>query len=116
MYAAALFEVLGTNFAEAFFNSLKTNKVAILSSTSAVRRCVATGEFAFGIADTDDFCTAVKEGQPVGALFPDQKTFETLVIPNALVLLAGAPNPQQVKNSSIFCCDPRFRNYLLLVG
>jgi iron(III) transport system substrate-binding protein len=34
VYAAALFEVLGTEFAEIFFDSLKTNKVAILSSTS----------------------------------------------------------------------------------
>ena len=41
MYAAALFEVLGTDFVEAFFNSLKTNKVALLSSTSEVRRQVS---------------------------------------------------------------------------
>jgi iron(III) transport system substrate-binding protein len=112
MYAAALFKVLGTNFAEAFFYSLKTNKVAILSSTSEVRRRVAAGEFAFGIADTDDFCTAVKEGQPVGALFPDQKTFETLVIPNALVLLAGAPNPQQGKEFIDFLLRPEIQKLL----
>src|SRR6266566_5918952 len=97
MYAAALFEVLGTDFAEAFFSSLKTNKVAFLSSTTEVRRRVAAGEFFFGIADTDDFYTAVKEGEPVGALFPDQKSFGALVIPNALVLLANAPNPAQGK-------------------
>jgi len=47
MYAAALFEVLGTDFAEAFFSSLKTNKVAFLSSTTEVRRRVAAGEFFF---------------------------------------------------------------------
>jgi len=112
MYAAALFEVLGADFADAFFNSLKTNKVAILSSTSEVRRRVATGEFAFGIADTDDFYTAVKEGEPVGALFPDQKTFGTLVIPNALVLLANAPNPEHGKRFIDFLLRPEIQKLL----
>ena len=112
MYAAALFEVLGTDFAEAFFDSLKTNKVAILSSTSEVRRRVAAGEFVFGIADTDDFYTAVKESEPVGALFPDQKSFGTLVIPNALVLLANAPNPEQGKQFIDFLLRPEIQKLL----
>jgi iron(III) transport system substrate-binding protein len=63
MYAAALFEVLGTDFAEAFFNSLKTNKVALFSSTSEVKRRVAAGEFAFGIANTDDFYETRRTGR-----------------------------------------------------
>ena len=112
MYAAALFEVLGADFADAFFNSLKTNKVAILSSTSEVRRRVATGEFAFGIADTDDFYAAVKEGEPVGAVLPDQKTFGTLVIPNALVLLANAPNPEHGKRFIDFLLRPEIQKLL----
>ncbi len=112
MYAAALFEVLGTDFAEAFFDSLKTNKVAILSSTSEVRRRVAAGEFVFGITDTDDFYTAVKEGEPVGALFPDQKSFGTLVIPNALMLLANAPNPRQGKQFIDFLLRPEIQKLL----
>ncbi len=112
MYAAALFEVLGRDFAEAFFNSLKTNKVALLSSTSEVRRQVAAGECAFGIADTDDFYTAVKEGEPVGAVFPDQKTFGTLVIPNALVLIAKGPHPDQGKQFIDFLLQPEIQKVL----
>ena len=112
MYAAALFEVLGRDFAEAFFNSLKTNKVALLSSTSEVRRQVAAGECAFGIADTDDFYTAVKEGEPVGAVFPDQKTFGTLVIPNALVLIAKGPHPDQGKQFIDFLLRPEIQKLL----
>src|SRR5258708_25918516 len=108
MYAGALFEVLGTDFAKAFFNSLKTNKVAILSSTSEVRRRVAAGEFVFGIAETDDFYTAVKESEPVGALFPDQKTFGTLLIPNALVLLTNVPKPEQRQQ----CIDFLVRHHI----
>src|SRR5258708_5670414 len=111
-YAAALFEVLGPDVAEAFFNSLKTNKVAILSSTNEVMRRVAAGEFAFGIADTDDFYTAVKEGEPVGAVFPDQKTFGTLVIPNALVLIAKGPHPDQGKQFIDFLLQPEIQKAL----
>jgi iron(III) transport system substrate-binding protein len=116
MYAAALFEVLGTDFAEAFFNSLKINKVAMLSSISEVTRRVVTGEFAFGIADTGDFYTAVKEGKPVGAFFPDQKTFGTLVIPNALVLLANAPNREQGKQFIDFLLRPEIQKLLATGG
>ncbi len=112
MYAAALFEVLGTDFAQAFLNSLKTNKVALLSSTSEVRRRVAAGECSFGIADTDDFEMAAKDGEPVGALFPDQKTFGTLVIPNALELLANAPNPEQGKQFIDFLLRPEIQKLL----
>jgi iron(III) transport system substrate-binding protein len=116
MYAAALFEALGPPFAEVFFSSLKTNKIAILSSTSEVGRRVATGEFAFGIIDTDDLYSAVTEGEPVGALFPDQKTFGTLVIPNALVLLAHAPNPKQAKQFIDFLLRPEIQKLLATGG
>jgi len=83
MYTTALFEVLGTDFAEAFFNSLDTNKVTMLSSNSEVRLRVAAGDFAFGVADTDDFKMAAKQGKPVGLVFPDEKAFGTLVIPSS---------------------------------
>jgi iron(III) transport system substrate-binding protein len=112
LYAAALFEVLGTDFAEAFFNSLKTNAVAILSSTDEVRCRVAAGDFSFGIARTDDFDTAVKAGKPVGGIFPDQKTFGTLVVPDALVLLANAPNPEQGKKFIDFVLRPEIQKIL----
>jgi iron(III) transport system substrate-binding protein len=112
MYAAALFEVLGSDFAEAFFNSSKTNRVAILSSTGEVRRRLAAGEFAFGMPATDDFYAAVKEDEPVGLLFPDQKTFGTLIIPTVLVLLANAPNPEQSKQFSDFLLRPEIQKVL----
>jgi iron(III) transport system substrate-binding protein len=89
--------VLGNDFAEAFFNSLNANGVKMLTTNSEVRRRVAGGDFAFGIADTEDFSTASKEGEPVGVVFPDQKAFGTLVVPAALVLIQHGPNPEQGK-------------------
>jgi len=71
-HATALFLVLGDDFAEAFFNSLNTNGVKMVSTNSEVRRRVAVGDFAFGIADTEDFKVASKLREPVGVVFPDQ--------------------------------------------
>jgi iron(III) transport system substrate-binding protein len=97
LHAAALFQVLGRDMAEAFFNGLKTNKITIVSSNGEVRNRVATGEFAFGVADSEDFDVAFKEGKPVGVAFPDQQSFGTLVVPSVLVLMANGPNSEQGK-------------------
>ena len=113
MHAAALFQVLGKDFAEAFFNSLNTNGVKMLSTNSEVRRRVAAGDFAFGIADTEDFSMASKEGQPVGVVFPDRQAFGTLVIPAVLVLIKHGPNPEEGKRFIDFVLLPEIEKLLV---
>jgi iron(III) transport system substrate-binding protein len=93
MHAAALFQVLGDEEAEKFFRSLTDNGVVILSSNGEVRRRVAAGEFAIGLTDTDDAHVAIQEGKPVGVVYPDADGRGTLVVPNAVVLIASGPNP-----------------------
>jgi iron(III) transport system substrate-binding protein len=97
LHATALFQMLGQDMGEALFSGMKTNKIAIASSNAQVVNRVAAGEFAFGVTDSEDFDAAVKEGKPVGVVFPDQASFGTLIIPSALVLMANAPNPEQAK-------------------
>jgi iron(III) transport system substrate-binding protein len=92
MHAAALFQVLGEQNARDFFEQFIANGGTIVSSNGEVRRRVAAGDFALGITDTDDFNVAFQEGQPVGAVYPDADGIGTLIIPNAAVLIAGAPN------------------------
>lgn len=92
MHAAALFQVLGEENAKAFFEGLRTNDVKMLSSNGEVKRRVAAGDFAFGIADTDDGTVAINEGKPVGMIYPDQDRLGTLLVPNAVVLIANGPN------------------------
>lgn len=104
MHAAALFQVLGPQEAKKFSQSLVQNKVKILSSNGEVRRRVANGEFAIGLTDTDDVHVAIKEGKPVGFVYPDAEGIGTLVMPNAAVLIARAPHTEQGK---------RFIDYLL---
>lgn len=104
MHAAALFQVLGDAAARKFFQSLADNKVAILSSNGEVRRRVAAGEYAIGLTDTDDAHVALRDGKPVGVVFPDQEGQGTLIVPNAVVLIRGAPHPEAAR---------RFIDYVL---
>jgi len=92
MHAAALFETTGGEKAKQFFDGLRGNGVKLLSSNGEVKRRVAAGEFAFGLTDTDDASVAMKEGKPVGMVFPDAAGQGTLLVPNAAVLIANGPN------------------------
>ncbi len=92
MQAAAWFETMGDAKAKAFFQGLRTNEVRMVSSNGEVKRRVAAGDFAWGILDTDDASVALKEGKPVAVVYPDQDGMGTLLIPNAAVLIAGAPH------------------------
>jgi len=93
MHAAALFSLLGEDDAKRFFDDFAANGGRILSSNGEVRRRVAAGECEVGITDTDDFNVARLEGRPVAAVYPDANGMGTVVIPNAVVLIAGAPHP-----------------------
>jgi len=97
MHAAALFQVLGDDGARQLFDSLAANDVRILSSNGEVRRRVANGQLAIGLTDTDDVNEAIRDGKPVGFVYPDAKGMGTLVVPNAVVLIAGGPNSENGK-------------------
>lgn len=94
MHAAALFTVWRDEQAKSFFQQLKANGALIASSNGEVKRLVATGEVAFGLADTDDAFEALKEGAPVEVVYPDQESIGTLVMPTAALLTKGGPHPE----------------------
>ena len=97
MHAAAIFVSFGDKKARKYFAGLKENELKLLSSNGEVRRRVSSGDCAYGITDTDDAYTALRDGKPVGVVFPDKKGFGTLIVPNATVLIANAPNPESAK-------------------
>lgn len=104
MHAAAWFETMGEEKAKAFFAALTANGANMLSSNGEVKRRVAAGDFAFGLTDTDDAIGAMLEGKPVNFVLPDQDSTGTLLVPNAAVLIAGAPHTENGR---------RFIDYLL---
>ncbi len=92
-HMAALFTVLGDEKARQFLAALKENGLVLASSNGDVKKRVARGEVACGITDTDDAFEAMKEGDPVGIVFLDQEGIGTLIIPNTVNLIKGAPHP-----------------------
>ncbi len=106
MHAAALFQVLGTDKAEKFFNDFAANGGRILSSNGDVKDRVAAGECAFGLTDTDDVNVALSEGLHVNFVFPDQKGMGTLLVPNCAVLINGAPHRADAEKFIDFLLSP----------
>ena len=96
-HVAALFLVLGDEKARDYFRALKANGVLVVDGNAESRDRVAAGDVAVGFTDTDDANVAVQAGKPVRTIYPDQDGFGTLLIPNTVALIAGAPNPDQGK-------------------
>ena len=113
-HAAALFTVWGEAEAKDFFRGLLANDVAVLAGNATVRDMVAKGEFAVGLTDTDDANGAVEDGYPVRWLFPDQghDGLGTLIIPNTVALIKGAPNPEAGKALIDYLLSPAVESRL----
>lgn len=80
--------------AKAWLDAIKRNDVVVCAGNASVKDRVASGELAFGLTDTDDVNLAVLDRRPVAVVFPDQAEGEmgTLMIPNSLAIVAGAPH------------------------
>lgn len=89
MHVAALAVAWGDAGLQDFLRRLKENEIRVASSNGEVKRLVASGEVAVGLADTDDAAEALKDGAPVDVVYPDQDGMGTLVMPTAVVLLKG---------------------------
>ncbi|GEJ57124.1 extracellular solute-binding protein [Anaeromyxobacter diazotrophicus] len=96
MHVAALADVWGDEALKAFLGQLRANGCRIASSNGEVKRLVASGEVAFGLADTDDAAEALREGAPVDVVYPDQDGMGTLLMPTAVAMLAG-PHPEPAR-------------------
>jgi iron(III) transport system substrate-binding protein len=96
---AALFVLWGDERAQAFMNSLRANGVKLSPSNGDSADLVARGEFDFGLVDTDDVVSRVRQQQPVELVYPDQGAdgIGCFLVPNAVVLIAGGPHPDMAR-------------------
>lgn len=96
---AALFALWGDSRGRSFMRSLHDNGVKVSPSNGDSADLVARGEFAFGLVDSDDVVTRMKQHQPVDLVYPDQAAdgIGCFIVPNAVVLIAGAPHPDAGK-------------------
>lgn len=90
---AALHAQLGAARFTEFLQALKKNEVMILPGNGDVRDAVAAGRAAVGLTDTDDAIGAIRRGQPLAMVFPDQDGEGAFSVYMTVAKVAGGPNP-----------------------
>lgn len=100
-HMAALYAVLGEAKAEEYVSKIaalgRTGAVNIANGNSTVARLVGDGKMAFGWTDSDDYAVALERGAHVAAVYPDANGCGTLLIPNTICLIQGAPHEAAAK-------------------
>ena len=94
---AALVALWGEPAARKFLDDIKANGVKLVTSNGEAKDLVASGELAWAFTDTDDASEAVEQHKPVAVVYPDQTGIGTLVMPNAVALVRGAPHSEPGK-------------------
>ncbi|MCX6878584.1 MAG: extracellular solute-binding protein [Verrucomicrobia bacterium] len=97
VHAAALFNTWGETRARKFFEDFARNGGKMLASNGEVKRRVGSGEFAFGLTDSDDLHVAWLDGKPVDGIIPVRPEDGGLLLPSAAVLIKGAPHAAEAK-------------------
>ena len=92
-HLAALFVRWGPERATRWTRALARNEVEVVDGNSTARDLVVAGRVPVSLTDTDDVASARERGDAIEMIFPDAEGLGTLVIPNTVALVAGAPNP-----------------------
>jgi iron(III) transport system substrate-binding protein len=98
-HLAALYTLWGKEKFAKYLTNLKQNGVYVAQSNGQTRDMVVSGEKRVGFTDTDDANDALGEDKPVRMVYPDQGEGQigTLVIPNTVMLIEGAPNLENAR-------------------
>ncbi len=96
---AALFTMWGDERAKTFLQAMKANGVRLSTSNGESADFVASGEATFGLVDSDDGASRLAQGKPIEMIYPDQGEGDVgcLLVPNAVLLLHGAPHPDNAR-------------------
>jgi iron(III) transport system substrate-binding protein len=97
-HAAALFVKWGDARATRFLDALRNNGAVLAAGNADVKDRVADGRVAAGILDEDDAVVALRDKKPVALVVPDQDGKDALgtpLMPNAAILVQGAPHPEE---------------------
>ncbi len=113
---ASLFTVWGDERARAFLEEMRRNEVAISTSNGESADFVAAGRYAFGLVDSDDAVNRMRQGKPVIMVYPDQGEdgIGCLLVPNAAVLVRGAPHPDEAAALIDYLLSPETERRLAL--
>lgn len=117
-HAAALYAALGREVGYEWHKGLLDMGVQVVDGNSVVRDMVCSGSLDMGLTDTDDAYEAVKKGHPVKVVFLDQEEggLGTLINPNTVMLVKGAPHAELGKKFIDWLLQPETEAELLKMG
>lgn len=112
MHFAALFLELGEYGFVKFLNDFKANGGTVVASNGEVRRRVSSGEFTYGLTDSDDVSVALEDGYPVEWVLAGESGAGALAIPSTAVLIKGAPHPEKAVMLAKFLNSPEIEKIM----
>lgn len=98
---------------EAWCRALAANRPLLVDGNSVVAKLVARGEAWIGLTDSDDIAALQREGAPVVAL---PLTEESLLIPNTVAVVRGAPHPEAAEQLFTWLQRPAVAARLVAAG
>jgi len=93
VHIAVLLLTYGEERTRQFLNDFIANGGTLVASNGEVKRRVGSGEFTYGITDSDDVSVALRDGKPVEYEISDLESFGAIQIPVTAVVLKNAPHP-----------------------
>ncbi len=100
----ALRQSWGNTRWQAWCRALQANKPLMVDGNSVVVKLVGSGEAWIGMTDSDDIAAGQREGLPVAAL---PLTGESLLIPNTVGVVRGAPHPAAAQKLFAYLQSPQ---------
>lgn len=90
--------------------ALQANKPFLVDGNSVVLKLVGQGEAWIGLTDSDDIAGGIREGLPLAAM---PQTSETLLIPNTVAVVRGAPHASEAERLFQFLQRPEVAECLV---
>lgn len=93
-HVAGLYTLYGNEMVKLVYKNMLESGVRVLDGNGAVRDRVVSGSLSYGMTDTDDALSAIRNGADVSIIFPDQLENEVgvMIIPNSVGLINGGPH------------------------
>lgn len=106
----ALRQAWGKDVWEAWCRALNANRPYLVDGNSVVAKFVARGEAWIGLTDSDDIAAEQRAGAPLVALPISE---ETLLIPNTVAVIEGAPHRAAAEQLAAFLQQSSTREKLM---
>lgn len=95
---------------QAWCRALQANQPFLVDGNSVVVKLVGQGEAWIGLTDSDDIAGGIREGWPLAAM---PLTPESLLIPNTVAVVRGAPHPTAAEQMYQFLQRPEVAEQLV---